>query len=531
MDLSETLAINIRGKELDRLFSNSPTEFVLGVSATSLGVVACLGLVPLNTLLVWAACGIALYALRLVLGRLYRKLNPPNAALGTWLGIYDVSAMATGLAWGLFGAYLLHDVSLVAATPVLLLACAAALAAVALHAGSVRATVGCAAAALLPPAAIFAMQLDNAGFAAAAAAVLVVVAAAAGGRQLQRLFWESAVMQRETEHLTGHLDQRRIQVEKLNVALKTTQAKHEQAEVTLRRTAADLGLAQGKAKALADTLERISPLCQVTGLSNRRHFDQQIDNEWRRAGREGTPVTMIVVDMDEYQEYVEAYGRQSADTLLKRVAQTVKGFGRRPGDAAGRYDESKITLLLPGCDARNGARIADALRKRVEALKIPHAKATNREVMTVHIGVATMKPSRHLPPGELLKRMDAALYEAQFQGGNRVVAYQPLSKLKLEHWDMVNDGPLTEQSLIQKLLVWGYDTSKETLKPGTPPVAEMTEHEKVIALLTGEVKIEVEGHAMMVKTGDCVVIPAGVEIALHVVGERAVHKFTAVKNK
>lgn len=531
MDPSDTLAINLRSKELDRLFSNGPLEFVLGIAATVLGVIACVGLVASDIVMLWAGCGFAILALRLALGRLYKKRNPPNAALATWLALYDFSAMAVGLVWGLFAAYLLHAVSLAAATPILLLACAGSLAAVALHAGSVRGTAGWAATALVPPSAVFAIQLDNAGVAAAAGGMLVVAASAFGARQLQRLFWEGALMQREAEQLTGHLDQRRVQVEKLNVALKTTQAKHEQAELTLRRTAADLGLAQGKAKALSDTLERISPLCQVTGLSNRRHFEQQVESEWRRAARENMPVTMIVVDTDEYEEYVEAYGRQSADTLLKRVAQTVKGFGRRPGDAAGRYDESKIALLLPGCDARSGMRIADALRKRVEALKIPHAKATHREVMTVHIGVATIKPSRHLRPEELVKRMDAALYEAQFQGGNRVVAYQPLSKLKLEHWDMVNDGPLTEQSLIQKLLVWGYDTSREILKPGSPPAAELTEREKVVALLTGEARLEVEGHAMTIKAGDCVVIPIGVEVSLHVLGERPVHKFTAVKNK
>jgi diguanylate cyclase (GGDEF)-like protein len=350
-------------------------------------------------------------------------------------------------------------------------------------------------------------------------------------RIIKRFMWESIMSQNESEQLAGHLDQRRTQVEKLNVALKTNADKREQAEITLRRTAADLGLVQGKAKALADTLERVSPLCPVTGIANRRHFEEQLDSEWRRATREQKPISLVVVETDDFEEYVSNYGNQSSDALLKRVGQTMKGFGRRSGDTAGRIADDKLALMLPGCDARNAGRMAEALRKRIESTKIAHAGSRNRDIVTVHIGVATIKPSRGLVKEELKKRADSALYEARFQGGNKIVAYKPLSKLKLERWDQPSDGPLTEQSLTQKLLVWGYDTAKSILRPGEKPVEHVSPDDTVIAILTGELLVDVEGHTMAVKAGDTVFVPNDIVLLMQATGENPVIKFTATKNK
>src|SRR5690606_5206427 len=119
-----------------------------------------------------------------------------------------------------------------------------------------------------------------------------------------------------------------------------------------------------------------------------------------------------------------------------------------------------------------------------------HANAKNRQIVTVHIGVAMIKPTRALKPEELIKRVEAALYEARFQGGNKTVVYQPLSELRLERWDPPTDGPLNEQSLMQKLLVWGYDTAKQIMRPHTAVEPQLLQDEQVLAILTGELAID-----------------------------------------
>lgn len=531
MELSDTAIINVRGKQLDRLFKQSRLEVLLGVVALVLGVAASDGVEPAEVVMGWAGATALAYGARFLITELYRKHAPPAQSLGRWTYFFVATVAATGICWGGYAAYVLSTQDLASAAPLLLLASAATMASVGMHAGSVPAGAASAIGALAPATVVMVADLTKTSMMGALALVMIGATGVLGARLLKRYVWEAAMLQGENEQLHSHLDQRRNQIEKLNVALKTTQGKREQAEVGLRRTAADLGLIQGKAKALAETLERISPLCQVTALANRRHFDQVMDLEWRRAAREARPLSIIVVDMDEYDEYLATHGRQSADSLLKRVGQTIKGFGRRAGDVAARYDDSKLTLLLPGCDVRNASRIAEALRKRIEGHGIPHSNAKSREVMTVHIGVAMIKPTRSMRPEELLKRVDAALYEARFQGGNKVVVFQPLSKLRVERWDTPNDGPLNEQSLLQKLLVWGYDTNKQLMRPGAAVEPQILSEEMVLAILTGELKVEVEGHAMAIKPGDCVLIPQGVELALEVVGDKPVMKLTAAKNK
>ncbi|MGR9091392.1 MAG: diguanylate cyclase domain-containing protein [Gammaproteobacteria bacterium] len=530
MDLTETAAFRIGVKQVDRLFNAARLDCAVSLIGASLLIAAVWVGNGSNTL--FALCGAAAIVsiARLLIARAYNSKPRPSSAVKRWQLTFNVGTLVAGALWGAIAATLLVNDQLSAASVALGVAASESLAGVVLFAGSYVITVLFAAAALVPPAVAAGIRVDANGALFAAGAIAAFVVTALCGRVVKQVMWEAVMAQTECEQLTGHLDQRRTQVEKLNVALKTNADKREQAEITLRRTAADLGLVQGKAKALADTLERVSPMCQVTGLANRRHFDVELDSEWRRAMREQKPMSLVIVEIDEFEDYATKYGNQSADALLKRVAQTMKGFGRRSGDLAGRYEDEKLALMLSGCDIQNAARMADALRKRIEGTKIAHAGSKNSDTVTVHVGVATMKPSRGLQKEELSKRADAALYEARFQGGNKIVTYKPLSKLKLERWSKPSDGPLSEQSLTQKLLVWGYDTTKDIFTPDAKPREHVSEYDTVIAILTGELLIDVEGHTMTINPGDSIFVPSGVVLRLQATGEHPVISFTATKS-
>lgn len=531
MELSDTALLNVRGRQLERLLRESTLECGVGVAGLVLAVLALLGSVASLPLVGWAALTAATYAARYGVLGAYRRGSSTVQMQPRWQSLFVATVVGTALAWGGMTAWVAATHGLEPSEPLLLLAIAVTIATVTLLAGSLPCALAGTLGTLLPP--VFGLLTIGTRDALIVAVALVFagVVALLGARLLRQRIWEASMLQAENEQLRGYLDQRRDQIEKLQVELKTTQSKREQVEQNLRRNAADLGLVQGKAKALAETLERISPLDQVTGLDNRRHFDQTFEAEWRRTARDAKPVSMLIVDVDDFDTYVDTYGRQSADVLLKRIGQTLKGFGRRAGDTAGRYDESRLALVLPGCDARNAARIAEALRKRVEGQHIPHTQARGRSSLTVHVGVAMLKPTRSMLPGELVKRVEAALYEARFQGGNKVVAYQPLNKLRLERWDLSIDGMLSEQSLIQKLLVWGYDTRKELLQPGGAIEPRILTEELVLATLGGELKIDVEGHTMTLKPGDCVFVPAGVEAGMEVIGAKPVMMFSAARQR
>ena len=532
MELSDTAILNVRGKQVERLLRQSSLECGLGLTGLGLAVVALLGsVVPHPLLFGWAVVVALTYAARYGLAAAFRRANSTAQLNSRWYAMFVFSVGATAIGWGALAAWLTATHGQGPGESLLLFTLAVTVLSLMLHAGSLPCAFASTLGALLPPAFGLLMRGNREALAVAVALVFAGVVSLIGARLLRHRMWEFAMLQGESEQLRGYLDQRRDQIDKLHVELKTTQGKREQVEQNLRRSAADLGLLQGKAKALAETLERISPIDQVTGLDNRRHFDQVFDAEWRRAARETKPVSLLIVDMDDYESYVENYGRQSADALLKRIGQTLKGFGRRAGDTAGRYDDSRVALLLSGCDVRNASRIAEAMRRRVEGQNIPHAGARGRATLTVHVGVAMLKPTRTMQSAELVKRVEAALYEARFQGGNKVVTYQPLNKMRLERWDLPSDGPLNEQSMMQKLLVWGYDTHREVLASGAVVEPQILGDELVLAILTGELKIDIEGHGMTIKPGDCAFIPAGVEVGMEVVGAKPVMKFTAAKHK
>lgn len=530
MELSDAPVRRAESRQLEQLQRHAALEFGLGAAAVAAAVVAALPFAAPGVVLGWLAVVGSSFALRFVLLRRARRdagTTRPSAAVATTVA---VTAGVSALGFGALAAWLATAHGLAVGAPLLVLA--AAVASLLVTSPACPGACGLAAigGALLPPLAGLSVFAGHDGLGAILALAFAGAATGAAARVLAGRARAATEQEATIEHLHDYLDQRRDQIEKLQVELKTTQGKRDQAEQELRRNAADLGLVQGKAKALADTLERVSPLDQSTGLDNRRHFEQVFDAEWRRATREGKPMSMVMVDVDECEHYVASYGHQSGDTVLKRIAQTLRAAGRRPGDAAGRLEDTRLALILPGCDARNATRLAEAVRKRIEALNIPHAGLKERTTLTVHVGVAMMKPSRTVAPADLVKRVEGALYEARFQGGNRVVGHQPLSRIRLEHWDQPNDGPLSEQAMMQKLLVWGYDTTREVLKPGARIEPSILEHEYVVAALSGELRLDVEGHSMSIRAGDCVIIPAGLELGMEAAGTKPVLKLTAARH-
>ena len=514
MDLEETKTPNNEEQYLDRLFGIANFDCLASMAA---------GLIVAVTAWIfhapqWAAFAvmipIAAAVGRWSLARAYIKQSPPAETLSGWGLAFTLGAGVQALAWGVTVAI----ATKIELAPLLAVVWAAALGmvffTVALYAGAHRVSIIFAALVLLPATISALFRLHTIDVIAAVGAVTAFVLAFFVARFLHDVIDARRSADVEKQELIDDLEQRRTQVEKLNVTLKTNTDKREQAEEKLRRATADLGLIQGKARALASTLERVSPLDQVTELANRRHFDDQLNAEWRRATREQKPISLLLVCIDEFAAYRENYGSQSADVLLKRVGQALKGFGRRSGDLAARYDEEQLAIILPWCSARDAIRMAEALKKRVESFKIPHASAENRDMVSIHIGVATVKPGRERPVAELIEHASAALAEAGAQG-NRFAAYQPLRHLKRQRWDQLNDGPLNEQSFIQKLLQWSYDSTRVTVASNTGPHRHLSTDETVVAWLEGDCVLEIDGHLMAVNRGDFLFVPANTQIVIH----------------
>ncbi len=157
----------------------------------------------------------------------------------------------------------------------------------------------------------------------------------------------------------------------------------------------------------------------LTGLKNRRAFDEHLDRVWQQAVRDGRRLGILMIDVDEFKHYNDCYGHQAGDSALKRIAAIVKKSGRRPLDLAARYGGEELAVILYDLPRDRVVDIAEGLRGAVEGLSIAHRESTGG-VVTVSIGTAIVAPQPGRSPQGALQLADEALYAAKREGRNSV---------------------------------------------------------------------------------------------------------------
>lgn len=186
-------------------------------------------------------------------------------------------------------------------------------------------------------------------------------------------------------------------------------------------------------KTLENQLSALARLDGLTGVANRRAFDEAIAREWLRCQTAGTPLSVIMVDVDRFKAFNDCYGHQGGDACLRVVAATVGATIRRAGDLVARYGGEEFAVLLPETDLAGAVAVAERLHQEVAALRLPHNAAGPAATVTVSVGVATMRPiARRGAPGPevLIEAADRALYKAKQTGRNRVVSAGPIDPLE-----------------------------------------------------------------------------------------------------
>ncbi|MEW5790514.1 MAG: diguanylate cyclase [Pseudomonadota bacterium] len=179
-------------------------------------------------------------------------------------------------------------------------------------------------------------------------------------------------------------------------------------------------------KAANEALQRLSCQDGLTGIANRRHFDETFRSEWRRAVRDHLPLSFILIDIDYFKTFNDVYGHQAGDACLQQVAQTLVASLSRPGDLVARYGGEEFAVILSDTNAQGAAVVAETLRRQIERLGIPHQHSAAGRIVTISLGVATATPNGHRRPESLIAAADEALYRAKALGRNRVeVARSP----------------------------------------------------------------------------------------------------------
>jgi diguanylate cyclase (GGDEF)-like protein len=179
--------------------------------------------------------------------------------------------------------------------------------------------------------------------------------------------------------------------------------------------------AEDNAIHLAEQLAAIAATDALTGLANRRAFDERLAAEWRRSVRNRTSVALLMIDADQFKLYNDRYGHPEGDRVLKGIAECMLSRTRRPGDLCSRFGGEEFTILLPETELDGALRIAEGIRAAVLALALPHADSL-LGIVSVSIGVAALYPMLNESGADLVSRADAMLYDAKRAGRNRVHA-------------------------------------------------------------------------------------------------------------
>ncbi len=167
-------------------------------------------------------------------------------------------------------------------------------------------------------------------------------------------------------------------------------------------------------------LEQQSRIDALTGLANRRHFDETLDREWRRAIRDRAWISLILADVDQFKAFNDAYGHQSGDECLRRIAAVLRESGHRPGDLVARYGGEEFAIILFGTEPQHGGRITEQARAAVEEQRIEHAYSSVARYVTISAGVASVRPHPAIDPEQLIALADDLLYQSKRTGRNRV---------------------------------------------------------------------------------------------------------------
>lgn len=177
---------------------------------------------------------------------------------------------------------------------------------------------------------------------------------------------------------------------------------------------------QLKVRSLTRELRDMATRDGLTGVANRRAFDQALQREWRQAQRQRGTLALLMLDVDFFKRYNDALGHPAGDACLQALARLLGALARRPGDLAARYGGEEFVLLLPGTDRLGAWQRAELLCRQVEQLALPHPDSAVAPHVTLSIGLACLQVGEGMLPEQLLQAADQALYSAKQQGRARI---------------------------------------------------------------------------------------------------------------
>ncbi|MEM9184763.1 MAG: diguanylate cyclase, partial [Pseudomonadota bacterium] len=171
-------------------------------------------------------------------------------------------------------------------------------------------------------------------------------------------------------------------------------------------------------------MQVLSSVDSLTGLKNRRVFDEELESLWKQGHRDSNPLGLLLVDVDHFKAFNDRYGHQAGDRCLARIGEVLGDSVRRPLDIAARVGGEEFALLFYAATPEHVVAAGKQIEEEIRALEIPHADSSTAPVVTVSIGAGLIQPRPNRSPESLVKQVDLALYQAKSQGRGRLTWFE-----------------------------------------------------------------------------------------------------------
>jgi diguanylate cyclase (GGDEF)-like protein len=360
---------------VDHCFNLLAVSLVVHLLNGTILVVLLAGIMPAGSLRLWLLALVAVTFARWLLMRAYRRRDRSRDAADAWARRFSIGACAAGAVWGAAGVFLIHPTS-------------------------------------FPHQVLIAFALG--GMAAGAIPLLAYL------RQAYLCFVLPAVVPIAVRMLVAG-DEVHLTMGLLLLIFGAAMIASAERIGRVFRGLDELQLRLDLSREERLALERSLRIDDLTGVANRRAFDERLENEWRRARRDGSILSVIAADVDHFKRYNDHYGHPAGDRCLTDVARAMAAQLKRPADLAARIGGEEFACILPDTPLEGANHLAMTIRAAVAALEIPHAAYGERDHVTVSLGVACSNHWSVESAADLRRLADTALYEAKHRGRNRVV--------------------------------------------------------------------------------------------------------------
>lgn len=222
----------------------------------------------------------------------------------------------------------------------------------------------------------------------------------------------------------GEVERLQREVDDLKIMLETATAHADIVEAELYEKHAEISLLYSQLSGINRELHALANSDGLTGVANRRRFDEVFAQEWRRHCRQSVSLALVLLDIDYFKAYNDAYGHVVGDDCLRQLAVALTRTVERPADLIARYGGEEFAILLPETQLAGALHVAENVRQAIASLHIPHVAAEGRAWVTASMGAAATVPTAHIAPETLVAIADRALYDAKACGRNRAIGVE-----------------------------------------------------------------------------------------------------------